>query len=132
MKTKCKFLVVGGVAFAVDISVYMMLTEILTTHYLVARVIAFLIAVGVTCKGNSMFTFSQREKAPFVSLYKKALCAALISFIPNIAVFWGIIYMIPPSLFASALAFVLGTSVGIVLNYILSDRYVFLSGTIVK
>ena len=132
LKTKCQFLVVGGVAFAVDISVYMILTEVLTTHYLVARVVAFLIAVGVTCKGNSMFTFSQREKTPFVSLYKKAVCAALISFIPNVAVFWGVIYMLPPSLFASVLAFVLGTSLGIVLNYVLSDKYVFSPSFIAK
>jgi len=124
---KCQFLMVGGVAFIVDISVYLALTELLSLHYLAARVVAFLVAVGVTCFGNRTFTFSTRAKMPFLSLYKKAILAAVISFVPNVLVFWSVLTISPSGMISNITAFIVGTLVGIILNFILSDKYVFSS-----
>lgn len=127
MRAKFQFLLIGSVAFVVDITVYLFLTELISLHYLLARVIAFLIAVGVTCVGNRTFTFSTRIKTPLLFLYSKAILAAVFSFIPNVLVFWSALVVLPSGIFSSMSAFVLGTVVGVTLNFILSDKYVFSS-----
>ena len=127
LSTKFQFLMVGGVAFVVDISVYLMLTELIALNYLFARIVAFLIAVGVTCFGNRTFTFSTRAKTPFLTIYKKALFASVVSFVPNVLVFFSVLTVLPNGMIFHITAFVLGTLVGISLNFILSDKYVFSS-----
>jgi putative flippase GtrA len=125
IKTKFLFLTVGGVAFLVDMSVYLFMTEIFSMNVIYSRVIAFLIAVCVTCIGNRTFTFNKKPQPSFLRQYAKAILAAIIAFLPNILLFWGLLTLLPNGILFSLIAFVLGTGVGIVFNYILSSKYVF-------
>lgn len=75
--------------------------------------------------GNRTFTFSYRDKKPLIAQYVKAVLAAIFAFIPNILIFTVAISMLPDTVIFSVIAFSLGTAVGIVFNYILSDKYVF-------
>jgi len=118
-------LTIGGIAFIVDISVYLVLTEILSLNSIYSRIIAFLIAVCITCIGNKTYTFSERPKVSFVRQYGKALLAATISFLPNILLFWLLLILLPSGVISSLIAFTVGTGAGIILNYLLSNHYVF-------
>ncbi len=125
LKMKIKFLFVGGVAFLVDASIYLLLTNVLSLSPLSARVIAFTIAVFVTCTGNRLLTFAKRNHAAFYKQFGLALVAGLISLMPNLAVFLGLLFVLPTTFGFELFAFMSGTIAGIISNYILSDRIVF-------
>jgi putative flippase GtrA len=125
IKMKIKFLFVGGVAFLVDVSVYLLLTNVLSLSPLSARVVAFTIAVFITCTGNRLLTFSMRKHAALYKQFRLALVAGLISLMPNLAVFLGLLFVLPTTIGFELIAFMSGTIAGIISNYILSDRFVF-------
>jgi putative flippase GtrA len=80
-------MVVGGCAFLVDASIYLIFADIFDLHPFWARLIAFFIAVGVTCIGNRKFTFANSHLSPILTQYTKAILAAVVSLIPNMLVF---------------------------------------------
>jgi len=87
LNTKLLFMVVGGCAFLVDASIYLIFADIFDLHPFWARLIAFFIAVGVTCIGNRKFTFANSHLSPILTQYTKAILAAVVSLIPNMLVF---------------------------------------------
>ena len=125
LSVKVTFLFVGGFAFFVDASVYLLLTNALFLSPLSARVIAFTIAVFVTCTGNRFLTFTRRNHTTFYRQYCLALVAGLVSLLPNLIVFLGLLLVLPANIAFELLAFMCGTIAGIISNYILSDKLVF-------
>jgi len=125
LNSKIRFLLVGATAFIIDASSYLLATEIIGITPFYARLIAFLVAVSVTCYGNRTFTFSERAHQGFAKQYGLAVLAALVSLIPNMALFLGILSILPSSIISTLFAFSCGTAIGIVFNYALSDRFVF-------
>lgn len=125
MQIKMKFLLVGGCAFLVDASVYLLLTNFLFLSPLSARVIAFTVAVLITCTGNRILTFAQRHHAAFYKQFGLALIAGLISLMPNLIVFLSLLFVLPTTFGFELFAFMSGTIAGIISNFILSDRFVF-------
>jgi len=125
MNAKIKFLIVGGFAFIVDASVYLILTGELQHSPLNARVLAFTIAVLVTCTGNRFITFANRIHQQFYKQYAMALLAGLISLLPNLVVFMGLLFVLPNTIVFELFAFMCGTIIGIISNFVLSDKLVF-------
>jgi putative flippase GtrA len=129
MNAKIKFLIVGGFAFIVDASVYLILTGELQLSPLNARVFAFTIAVLVTCTGNRFITFANRNHQQFYKQYALALLAGLTSLLPNLVVFMGLLFVLPNTIVFELFAFMCGTIIGIIFNFVLSDRLVFAEKT---
>lgn len=125
LSVKFSFLLVGGFAFVVDASAYLLLTNVLFLLPLSARVVAFMIAVLVTCTGNRFLTFSKRKHITFYKQYGLALFAGLVSLLPNLTVFLALLFVFPNNIAFELLAFICGTIAGIISNYMLSDRLVF-------
>jgi putative flippase GtrA len=125
LSVKFSFLLVGGFAFVVDASAYLLLTNVLFLLPLSARVVAFMIAVLVTCTGNRFLTFSKRKHITFYKQYGLALFAGLVSLLPNLTVFLALLFVFPNNIAFELLAFMCGTIAGIISNYMLSDRLVF-------
>jgi putative flippase GtrA len=84
-----------------------------------------MIAVAITCFGNRYFTFADRKHDKFYKQYSLALVAGLVSLVPNMSVFLGLLHILPSKLPFILIAFSSGTALGIVSNYLLSDRFVF-------
>lgn len=130
LNAKIKFLIVGGFAFLVDASVYLILTGELQLSPLNARMLAFTIAVLVTCTGNRFITFANRNHQLFYKQYALALLAGLFSLLPNLIVFLGLLFVLPKSIIFELIAFMCGTIAGIISNYVLSDKLIFAEDTL--
>lgn len=130
LNAKIKFLIVGGFAFLVDASVYLILTGELQLSPLNARMLAFTIAVLVTCTGNRFITFANRNHQLFYKQYALALLAGLFSLLPNLIVFLGLLSVLPKSIIFELIAFMCGTIAGIISNYVLSDKLIFAEDTL--
>jgi putative flippase GtrA len=57
--------------------------------------------------------------------YVKAILASLVSLVPNMIVFLGLLKIFPHGFIYTSIAFGSGTIVGIGLNFVLSKHYVF-------
>jgi putative flippase GtrA len=125
LNPKLLFLLVGGIAFIVDALTYFIVVDLFDIQPFGARFIAFLVAVGVTTYGNRILTFAKRSHLPFGVQYIKAILAALLSLVPNMIVFLGLIKILPHGFIYTLFAFGSGTIVGIFLNFFLSKHYVF-------
>ncbi|TKB52035.1 GtrA family protein [Ferrimonas aestuarii] len=125
MPTWIKFAIVGVSGFAVDITLFTALTAGLTLDYFVARALAFVAAASTTWIGNRLFTFAERQHGRASNQWRKALSAALMSALPNFAVFslammwFELVYLGPQ------LSLVLGIGAGTVSNFALSHFWVF-------
>ena len=121
MKTFSRFALVGGSGFVIDASVFYFFIEQLSLPYSFARIVAFIIAMLITWLGNRYFSFAHanRENAK-QQLVKHCSCASF-SFIFNYGVFQTLILMSMPTAFS----FVAGILVGLVSNYYISKKAVF-------
>ncbi|GAC16885.1 GtrA family protein [Aliiglaciecola lipolytica] len=125
--TKIRFILVGGGAFLVDAIVFLICCYGLSLSPFNARIIAFFIAVAVTFLGNRLITFKARRHPSFIKQYALALAAAVVTLIPNLTVFVFCLAIFPDGQVYEFMAFVSGTTVGIISNFLLSDKLVFKS-----
>ncbi|WP_218354144.1 GtrA family protein [Alteromonas lipotrueiana] len=122
---KLRFLLVGGVAFGIDLGVFASLSFYFGIDTHVSRVVAFVIAVLVTCVGNRLLTFSDRDHIQLHKQYIKAIVAGIVSLCPNLLLFTLLLSLLPAHIVSTVIAFGFGTSAGIVTNYLLSSQFVF-------
>ncbi|CAH0539484.1 GtrA family protein [Vibrio marisflavi] len=120
-----KFAMVGGLGFVVDTIVFSLAIYVLRTDLLTARVVSFILAATTTWLGNRLFTFSEREKEDKIKQWSKFFFSALISAMPNFAVFQVTIYFLGSSGLAPFIALVLGVLTGMFSNFTLSHLWVF-------
>ncbi|WP_413282971.1 GtrA family protein [Vibrio sp. MA40-2] len=118
------FLLVGGSAFLVDSLVFWLLFTLAEVGIYIARIVAFSVAVLITWYGNRTFTFKARQKTKAKQQIIRAFVGALISLIPNLAVFAALVPFFPFGLL-TYIPFCAGIIAGTVSNFILSDKFVF-------
>ncbi|WP_417346972.1 GtrA family protein [Ferrimonas sp.] len=121
-----KFALVGGSGFVVDMVVFTSL-HLAGLDPLEARGLAFLAAASTTWAGNRCFTFSDRSQGRAGGQWIRALTAALMSALPNFALFWLTLKLVGEGWPGPQLALVAGIAAGTVSNYLLSSRWVFVA-----
>ncbi|GAM75328.1 hypothetical protein JCM19241_3240 [Vibrio ishigakensis] len=118
-----RFAVVGGVGFVVDISVFSLCLYVMNMPTTLSRVVAFLVAVGVTWLGNRIYTFG--SSADVWPQLKRFAISAFISMVPNFLVFHLVLAYLGENVITHMLAFVLGVATGLCSNFALNTFWVF-------
>jgi len=120
-----KFLVVGGGAFCLDVSLFTFFYHWLDVNVYVARALAFMAAVVVTWSGNRRYTFKSSECIEPFQQFLRASLAAFAAVIPNYGVFILVIKYTEKFPGMELVALISGIVVGIFFNYNLSRKWVF-------
>ncbi|PSU13197.1 GtrA family protein [Photobacterium gaetbulicola] len=136
MKNKrfLKFAVVGAGGFLVDVIATYTLSRFVAVE--LARAIAFWIAASSNWWFNRHFTFDQALSRPSVQQWLQFLSASCVGFLPNWGCYWLLmntgleqattsLIPIDSAMWWPYLAMVPGILLGMGVNFILSDRWVF-------
>nr|WP_086937331.1 GtrA family protein [Thaumasiovibrio occultus] len=127
LKRFFRFAMVGGMGFAVDVLCFSVLASVLELQ--LARIAAFVAAVCTTYLGNRYFTFADRHKGEATAAHtEQALrffAVALVTFIPNWVVFNLVLWTPLAGDVQPYLALVAGIFAGMMVNFVLSSRWVF-------
>lgn len=129
-----KFAVVGCGGFVVDISVTFILSQFMLAE--VARGAAFWVAASSNWWLNRQFTFSSAQRRQPLKQWLHFLSASSIGFVPNWGCYWILINSDLERTASSLLsvdlsawwpygAMIPGILLGMVVNFILSSRWVF-------
>lgn len=119
MKKISAFGIVGSIGFVVDSAVFAVLLT-LSGQTMLSRIIAFWIAATVTWFGNRNLTFRDSDKSDKTKQWGKHMLAAHVAGGVNLFVFYFATCWLPITG-----AFVLGIAAGLVINYLLANRFVF-------
>ncbi|PWI34199.1 polysaccharide biosynthesis protein GtrA [Vibrio albus] len=119
-----RFAFVGGVGFLVDSAVFGLAWYLFSVPVHAARVISFVCAATATWWGNRIFTFDARERNIFRQ-WASFFSSACVSAIPNFLVFSVVIYLFGRQDIMPFVALVCGTLTGMVSNYLLCKKWVF-------
>ncbi|HHP0512935.1 TPA: GtrA family protein [Vibrio harveyi] len=119
------FAMVGGVGFIVDTLIFMVLFQWAGVELMMARGLAFCVAVTTTWLGNRCLTFSQSTKDRAFNQWQKFMLSASISALPNFAVFKVTTLLLGTQGTTVYIALVMGILAGMVSNYLLSMHWVF-------
>jgi len=117
-----RFAIVGSLGFIVDASIFYLLIDFLLIDLNIARIIAFVIAVLATWLGNRYFTFTKADRENVKKQLSKHFACACLSFTFNYAVFQSVINLSIPV----SIAFISGVLVGMISNYFISKKFVFI------
>ncbi|PSW19966.1 GtrA family protein [Photobacterium sanctipauli] len=134
------FSLVGGSGFVVDLAAMYCLSTLVSFE--VARALAFWVAASSNWWVNRTFTYRNftdngAEHDGLIRQWIRFLCSAVIGFIPNYLVYWGLITAFPPEWWALSserplfgamwpyIAMVPGVLCGMLVNFTLSERWVF-------
>lgn len=120
-----KFLLVGGVSFLIDLSLFIYLSQQLLWPLLTARLAAFSVALTLTWLGNRLFTFSHRNKVPKGQQFAMAIILACCAASVNLTVFYLLSELITPTGFTATFYLALGVLSGLVVNWLGSNYLVF-------
>lgn len=125
-----KFALVGGIGFVVDSVTFSIIYQNYELELLTVRIIAFILAVLTTWLGNRLFTFRDRTHIETITQMRRFFLSASLSALPNLLVFKVMSALLAETSWGVYIAFVAGVGVGMVSNFLLSDRWVFkASGT---
>ncbi|WP_286198448.1 GtrA family protein [Salinisphaera sp. G21_0] len=123
-----RFCLVGGSGFVVD-SLLLMILMKAGMAVMDARIIAFWGAASCNWLCNRVFTYGQTLTGQTVlSLIRQWFSYMVLSgagFLPNVGTFWLLIHFTPLSDWP-LLAQALGISVGLIFNYLLTRRFIFM------
>ncbi len=127
MNTKyIKFACVGGIGFLVDISVMMLFSTLMPLF--IARLIAFFFAVNSNWLLNRSFTFKTQplvSNSGLMQEWSRFVCSSCFGAIPNLLCYWVLITGLSLSGNAAIIAIIPGILFGMLINYVLADRWVF-------
>ena len=121
-----KFACVGGIGFIVDLGAMIILSTLLPLF--IARLLAFLFAVNSNWLLNRNFTFKTQQSennTRIIQEWSKFLCSSCFGAIPNLVCYWLLITCLSLTGNAANLAIIPGIIVGMLVNYLLADRWVF-------
>ncbi|MGF1734601.1 GtrA family protein [Photobacterium satsumensis] len=129
-----KFAIVGGCGFLVDVAATYMLSQFVIVE--VARGIAFWIAASSNWWLNRQFTFEGVLQERPVKQWLKFLSASSIGFLPNWICYWillnssveqatSLLISVDIAIWWPYLAMIPGILLGMVVNFTLSERWVF-------
>lgn len=121
-----KFACVGGIGFIVDLSAMLLFSSLMPLF--MARLLAFFVAVNSNWLLNRNFTFKTQQSENSTKLIQewcKFLCSSCFGAIPNLLCFWLLITGLSLSGNAAIIAIIPGIIFGMLINYLLADRWVF-------
>lgn len=125
-----RFAIVGGVGFFVNEAVLFLAIRFLHLGPYAGGVFAFLITVSFTWLGNRILTFPE-SRAHGVSAvtreWFKFVSANTLGFVANYSVYVLLITFAPVPLNSPYLALAAGTLVGLIFNFTMSKRFVFVN-----
>ena len=124
-KKECLFLIVGSFGFLVDVTSFYITFEYFKFDIIIARGIAFLVAVLTTWFGNKTFTFKLSKKKEPLSQVMQSIIASTIALIPNMFTFMLVNQYLGDFFLAPYIALTSGIIVGLSINYTLSNNWVF-------
>ncbi|GIC78959.1 GtrA family protein [Moritella sp. F3] len=119
-----KFAMVGGMGFVVDLFAMVLFSTFLPL--LSARLLAFFFAVNSNWLLNRSFTFkNQHENTSLMQEWSKFLCASCVGAIPNLLCYWLLVTGLSLTGNTAIIAIIPGIIFGMLVNYLLADRWVF-------
>lgn len=122
VQTFLRFSIAGGLGFGIDATVFFALVGWTGTSWWLARVLAFLVAVGATWYLNRRLTFRSRGQAPREMLHYFFVQSA--GCLINYLVFIAAVTTMPDERWP-ILPYLFGSAAALVWNYTLSRRFVF-------
>lgn len=117
-----KFALIGATGFAFDAALFYVLLQ-LGMETMMARLLAFWLTATFTWYGNKHLTFQCKQQTGLLKQWAKHMFSAHFSGLANLGSFYLLTWFYPLEL-----AFTVGVIVGAVLNYWLSDKFVFDQG----
>ena len=121
-----RFALVGGSGFIVDVTVFLLLFEVMKLDLLAARALAFVVAATSNWWLNRAFTFVGTPTSSSKSKqWLRFIISASLSAVPNLGIFWLLAGLLPESLASILLAMIAGILVGYWCNYQLAKSWVF-------
>ncbi len=121
-----RFALVGGSGFIVDVTVFLLLFEVMKIDLLAARSLAFILAATSNWWLNRAFTFVGTHTSGSKSRqWLRFIISSSLSAVPNLGVFWLLVRLLPESLASILLAMIAGILVGYWCNYQLAKSWVF-------
>jgi len=127
MNTKyIKFAFVGGIGFIIDLSTMLLLSSLIPLF--IARLVAFFCAVNSNWLLNRSFTFKTQQLDNDTGLaqeWSKFICSSCFGAIPNLLCYWILVIGLSLSGSAAIIAIIPGILFGMLINFILADRWVF-------
>lgn len=125
-----QFAVVGSIGFMVDLATMSLLSVVMPLF--TARCFAFFVAANSNWLLNRNITFAtQSTKSTMtfhqnISQWTKFICSSCIGAIPNLICYWGLVTTFSLTGGLAILAIIPGILLGILVNFTLADRWVFL------
>lgn len=116
------FLLVGAAGFIFDMAVFFTLMHGLELSPLSARILAFISAVLFTSLGNRYFTFRARQHRAITSQLLLSAVIALIAGAINLSTYYLLISNLPEANVTHIIAFTLGILMGMVINWLGSNK----------
>jgi len=116
-KTLTKFILVGAIGFIIDLSFYLLFTQLELSPY-ISRILAFIFAVQATYTLNKQFTFVKRSsnKLHYFMGQGSGIAINYISFI----LFYN--YITPDY---AMIAFIGGSAIALFYNFTVANFWVF-------
>lgn len=126
---KIRFLLVGAGVFVVDFSLFLILTNLLELQLMLARSIAFLIAVVVSWLVNRYWTFSGRLAQPKLKQLTKSLSVAIAAASMNLLTFYAVntvlLERVANLTITNFIGFALGVLAGLIVNWLGANYWTF-------
>jgi putative flippase GtrA len=119
-----RYCVVGGCGFAVEAILIATLQYGFAWSALPCRTVSFPVAVLVTWWLNHRFTFGSRGGRAELMRYFGSQGAGLMT---NLAAYASVIYAIPALDAHALIPLVIGSALGLAVNFMLADKFVFTS-----
>lgn len=120
-----RYLVVGGIGFAVDAGVLSVLVHLLLWDPYSARVVSFLAAVTVTWLLHRVYSFTGLSRYSKKSEYVRFVTTQVLGALSNFLVYSVLIYFVPFFGKLPIIPLAFGSAVGLIVNYGLSRIFVF-------
>jgi putative flippase GtrA len=122
-----RFGLVGVAGFVVDASVLHLAMRYLGAGYYLGRLFSFLAAVTVSWALNRRFTFKERTELPATTEWARFVAANSVGGVINYAVYSLLVATVPAVRAVPTLGVAAGSLAGLVANFALSKRLVFVS-----
>ncbi len=116
-----KFCLIGGLGFIVDSLCFLFFTALMS-DVMLARILSFWLAASTTWFGNRVYTYRHLQSNDFFYQWVKHIMTAHLSGSLNLLVFWSTVDII-----SMPLAFCLGILAGLLSNYFIINRFVFVN-----
>jgi putative flippase GtrA len=121
----CRFLVIGGLGFLVDLTVFEGVSKA-GLPIAVARLVSFALALVFTFLLNRSYTYAQGDGAIGAQFIKYVIASSMGAAV-NLASFFMLVLLVPMATRMPSIALVFAVLAGLFVNFALYSAYVFRS-----